>query len=353
MSNDMSDIRQETMPTAFEQLEVRRALGKSSLPVPDVDAEWEAFCANMQESPKSSYSSFSHLSSITAKISLRKLFLAAAVALLIGLTPLLFSSKEVEVFTANDEVKEIVITSEDGVKTIVPRDKVLAYDQPATQKATVTGERKPRMLELSVPRGENGQVTLADGTRVWLNADSKITFPDKFVGKERQVKVSGEVYFEVTKDARHPFVVVTDYFSTTVHGTSFNIRAYSEEDASITLVNGKVSVAPANGASTTLAPGQMARCNGAGSLFVDAVDVYPLTQWKNGYFYFNDTPLLDIMMALGRWYNVSVVFEREDDMQRRLHFVAEHQESLQNIIKRLNELSDVRIKMERDHVSVE
>ena len=97
----------------------------------------------------------------------------------------------------------------------------------------------------------------------------------------------------------------------------------------------------------------MAKWNADGTMTISDVDVYPLTQWKDGFFYFNNDRLIDIMLELGRWYNVSIVFEHEEDMNRRLHFVAEHSQSLRDIIKHLNNLSVVKIEMKKDHVSVE
>lgn len=342
----------EDMPSVFEELEVRRAIHKAHLETPDVNAEWEKFSQTLTPTEDEEEESLSTPS--THKRMWIYTLIASAAAILIALFilfPISDSSSSVEVFTANKNQQDIVMTTDEGKLTVVKPHQTLAFDkEPKVQRET---KEKAKMLEISTPRGLDCQLKLPDGTHVWLNADSKITFPDHFVGKERNVKVEGEAYFEVTKDAQHPFVVSTDYFTTTVLGTVFNINAYTPKTASVVLVSGSVAVKPKQGNTQLITPGQMAKWNGQGGMDISEVDVYPLTQWKDGFFYFNNDRLIDIMMELGRWYNVSVVFEHEEDMNQRLHFVAEHKESLRDIIRRINELGVVKINMKKDHVSVE
>ena len=188
---------------------------------------------------------------------------------------------------------------------------------------------------------------------VWLNADSKISFPEEFNGKERNVAVAGEAYFEVTKDAQHPFIVKTEYFTTTVHGTSFNVCAYSAKEAHVTLVSGSVAVKTNDGPEEFITPGQMASLTEESAMSIKNVDIYPLIQWKEGFFYFERDRLVDIMMELGRWYNVNIVFEHEADMNRQLHFVAEHSDSLKDIVRRLNDLGIAKFKLNKDIISIE
>lgn len=342
----------ENMPSVFEELEVRRAMHKVHLDTPDVNAEWEKFSQGLNENENEVDESLSN-HSIHKQMWLYTLVVSAA-AILIAffiIFPISDTSSSVEVFTANKNQQNIVMTTDEGNLTVVKPHQSLAFDKVAPTQEKVN--EKVKMREISTPRGLDCQLKLPDGTQVWLNADSKITFPDHFVGKERKVKVEGEAYFEVTKDAKHPFVVSTEYFTTTVLGTVFNINTYTPKTANVVLVSGSVAIKPKKGNSQLISPGQMAKWNAQSNMDISEVDVYPLVQWKDGFFYFNNDRLIDIMMELGRWYNVSVVFEHEEDMNRRLHFVAEHKESLRDIIRRINELGVVKINMKKDHVSVE
>lgn len=354
MNDQTTDNWQEgDMPSVFEELEMRRALNKTRIEEPNVDAEWDKFLCTLEKGDETL-----DVEEAVDRKTRRKLILsflsgvAAAVLVLFICYPFFKrTTSSVEVFTANENDKEVVMKSDEGDLTVVKDTKTLAFNQAASSVMNVL--HKVKMMELSTPRGKDCKVTLPDGTHVWLNADSKISFPEQFVGKERNVRVEGEAYFEVTKDAQHPFVVATDYFTTTVHGTVFNVNAYSAKTASVTLVSGSVAVKPINGKEKTITPGQMAVCDAHGNTHVSDVDVYPLVQWKDGFFYFNNERLVDIMMELGRWYNVSIVFEHEEDMNLRLHFVAEHKEKLSDIVKRINDLGEVKLKMEKDHISVE
>lgn len=344
-------IKANDMPSIFEELEVRRALGKIHLNNPNVDEEWDKFYHSMQEHDNVEEKTESgiwgqHIKLFTSFIA----GVAATIAILLVVT-LPKTKNSLEVFTANENQQDIVLTTDDGDLTIVRNHKPLTFNKH-TATSPIQMFQKVRMMEVSTPRGTDYQLTLPDGTEVWLNADSKISFPERFVGKERNVKVEGEAYFEVTKDAKHPFIVSTDYFTTTVHGTSFNINAYSAKTAGVALVSGSVSVKSNNGKEKLMTPGQLASYGTQGEVTIKDADVYPLTQWKDGFFYFNNDKLIDIMMELGRWYNVSVVFEHEEDMNQRLHFVAEHKEKLSDIIKRINDLNIVKITIEKDHISV-
>lgn len=349
-------MQEGDMPSTFEELEMRRALNKTRIGEPDVDAEWAKFLHTLEEGEMATPSSVSEC--IDEKKPHHKLFLAflsGVAAALLGLFilyPFFEKSSSVEVFTANENAQDVVMKSDEGDVTVVKNTKTLAFNHPSAS-SVMNILHKVKMMELSTPRGKDCKVTLPDGSQVWLNADSKISFPEQFVGKERNVRVEGEAFFQVTKDEMHPFVVTTDFFATTVHGTTFNVNAYSAKTASVTLVTGSVAVKPTNGKEVMMVPGQMAMCDAQGNTHVSEVDTYPLIQWKDGFFYFNNERLVDIMMELGRWYNVSIVFEHEEDMNLRLHFVAEHKENLRDIVKRINALGVAKLKMEKDCISIE
>jgi hypothetical protein len=179
------------------------------------------------------------------------------------------------------------------------------------QYQSVSGELSGEMQynTLFNPRGSKViNMVLTDGTEVWLNAGSSITYPVAFIEKERKVSVSGEVYFEVAHHAAKPFVVAKDAMEVRVLGTHFNINAYEDEDdIKVTLLEGSVKIK--NGVTTgLLQPGQQARVTNDIKLFSN-VDMDGVMAWKNGYFQFDNASLQDVLKQLARWYDVDVVNE--------------------------------------------
>lgn len=166
-------------------------------------------------------------------------------------------------------------------------------------------------LELSVPGGGTYQITLADGTKVWLNSESKLKYPSRFDSSERVVELEGEAYFSVTKgeSGRWPFHVIVDGQTVEVLGTEFNVSAYPGEPKKTTLVEGSVAVTnPSSGLTNPISPGEQAIVSGA-TLNVVSVDVHRYTAWKDGLFYFKQTPFDELIREIARWYNVKVVYE--------------------------------------------
>ena len=171
---------------------------------------------------------------------------------------------------------------------------------------------------LRVPRGGEYTVTLQDGSVVQLNSASELRYPVQFAGQERRVFLSGEAYFEVAKDAWHPFVVEVGHAEIEVLGTSFNVYSYLEEQKTeATLVEGKVRFS-AGGQEVTLSPGEQGVWDTAGHLDKREVDVYPYIAWKDGKFVFRKRTLEEVMRIVSRWYNVNVVFE--DAVSKQVSF---------------------------------
>jgi ferric-dicitrate binding protein FerR (iron transport regulator) len=155
---------------------------------------------------------------------------------------------------------------------------------------------------LSTARGEQSPypLVLEDGTKVWLNAESSITFPTAFTGKERTVKVTGQARFEVAHNAEHPFKVQTEKQTIEDIGTVFDVNAYPDEPATLTtLVEGKVKVN-----SLVLSPGQQ-----TDGTHIKTVDVNQFTAWSHNDFNFHDENIQSIMRQLTRWYNIEVTYE--------------------------------------------
>src|SRR5690606_28373157 len=171
---------------------------------------------------------------------------------------------------------------------------------------------------ISTPKGGQFQVVLPDGTKVWLNAMSSLRYPVLFTEDERIVELKGEGYFEVARNTKQPFKVLTDNQTVTVLGTHFNINSYKKnESIKTTLVEGSVKVSgsivgEATGAkSVILKPGQQASISSTNILKVKKVNVDNAIAWKLGVFQFENTNIKDVMEEFSRWYDVDVDFDKE------------------------------------------
>ncbi|RGV19852.1 FecR family protein [Odoribacter splanchnicus] len=170
----------------------------------------------------------------------------------------------------------------------------------------------PRLNHLATPRGGEFEITLEDGTKVWLNAESQLSYPDTFRSDERRVILKGEAYFRVARNEEKPFYVESDGQLVRVYGTEFNIRTY-EEDAAVytTLISGSVALQAAGklNAELFLTPGRQAVFDKKeASAFVRTVDTEVVTGWRRGLFVFEEQNLGQIMAALARWYNFDYEF---------------------------------------------
>ncbi len=152
-------------------------------------------------------------------------------------------------------------------------------------------------------------ITLADGSKVWLNAGSSVTYPVAFAAQERKVSVTGEAYFEVNHDASKPFIVNTKDVNIQVLGTDFNVNTYDDEtDIKVTLLQGSVKVSRENN-SLLIKPGQQAVIHRSGDLSLKKdIGTEEITAWKNGRFIFNGTGIESIMKQVSKWYDVEVVY---------------------------------------------
>lgn len=163
---------------------------------------------------------------------------------------------------------------------------------------------------LTIPRGGEFGMVLPDGSRVWLNSESELRFPLQFTAKQRKVFLTGEAYFEVAKDAEHPFIVEVNDSKIEVLGTGFNVRYYENEGRVITtLAEGSLCFKSAD-ARVLLKPGEQSILEN-GSLRKREVEVYPYVAWKEGRFVFRKQRLEDIMATVSRWYDIEVRFEDE------------------------------------------
>lgn len=173
---------------------------------------------------------------------------------------------------------------------------------------------------LEVPRGNKTRVTLPDGTKVWINAASKLMYPTVFVGETREVVLEGEAYFDVSKDGAHPFIVHARGMDIRVLGTAFNVNTY-ESSFYTTLVSGKVSV-KGKAAGLTLEPGEQAVMNSEnGAATKGAVNVGDYTGWKDNDLYIGNLSLAQVVVMLGRQFDYDIVVA--DAGLEKLHFTVD------------------------------
>ncbi|WPQ62197.1 DUF4974 domain-containing protein [Chitinophaga sancti] len=202
---------------------------------------------------------------------------------------------------ALDSTGNGVIANQNGT-TVTLKNGSLSYN--ADKAASVSYNM------IHTPNARQFKLVLPDGTTVWLNAGSSLKYPTAFTGSERTVTITGEAFFDVAKDAVHPFVVeVANQMIIQVLGTQFNINAYTDEQQiKATLIQGSIRVN--NGAATVvLQPGQQAQVND-GITVNSHINTVQVTAWKDGVFNFDDLGVEAVMHQLARWYDIEVVYEQ-------------------------------------------
>lgn len=318
-------------------LEYRLAKAKTIHSI-DTDREWKRFSQRIQEPKK------------TANIfSIRNVFYAVASVAAVVLVAFVFTQFPKQddgmlAFESNDAPNEILMgNEEDDMEPIQPtagitNTGIVVNSTKADFSRVKATSGEPEMKTISTPRGKDYELVLSDGTVVLLNADSKITFPTRFTGNKRTVKLVGEAYFKVSKNKHRPFIVETGNLYTKVLGTEFNLKAYPHSDVNVTLIKGSVAV-NAEGKEVMLKPGENAEYSEDKDIEVTTVDTEGYIQWKDGYFYFDNVPLIDVVRDLGRWYNVNIEIRNNSLMSYRLHFIASRKASIKEFVDNLNEFN--------------
>lgn len=203
---------------------------------------------------------------------------------------------------------QAILTLDDGSQVELGADE--KANKAAVEEATEG--KQVAFQNISTPRGGEFKVTLEDGTEVWLNAASRLRYPDTFEGNERRVELEGEAFFKVAKDAEKPFYVVSGGQEVRVYGTEFNINAYSDEPkVYTTLINGSISLRPVTvqKSELMLTPGHQAVFDKtASSATVHREDIDMVMGWRNGVFVFENQDMSRIMRTLSRWYNFDYEF---------------------------------------------
>ncbi|OQP68316.1 FecR family protein [Niastella populi] len=212
-----------------------------------------------------------------------------------------------------------VIALDDKANGVISQQQGTLVKKTADGHVVYTENEKSAAMAINTittPNGGQYQLTLSDGTNVWLNAASSITFPTSFTAAAREVQITGEAYFEVARDKRHPFKVISKNQVVEVLGTHFNVNTYPDEPAAkTTLLEGSVKVNCTGGvknkatSSKVLVPGQQSVVTGSKEpIRVQSADLEEAVAWKNGYFKFDRVDIQTIMRQVARWYNVEVEY---------------------------------------------
>lgn len=203
---------------------------------------------------------------------------------------------------------------------------------------------------VSTPAATTTLVTLSDGTRVMLNANSTLEYPASFDDAEvREVRLKGEAHFEVTKNPHRPFVVKAGEMQTQVLGTVFDVKAYRKDAPKVTLMEGKVKVSNAD-TEVEMRPGQTATLQ-SDKIVVSRASS-SVSDWLEGDFDMDQVTLAEAMSDIGAWYNKTVVFQSQANMGKLIHFRFSRRASLQEIITALNEMGVAKVRMEKGKIMV-
>ena len=206
---------------------------------------------------------------------------------------------------------------------------------------------------LEIPRGGEYLLTLSDGTIIYLNSESTLSFPVKFQGKERKVYLTGEAYFKVAKNTEHPFVVTAGELEVLVTGTTFGVRAYKDEkDIQTTLESGQVTVR-VEGKSVKLVPNKQVLFNKSTmGLEVRDVDVDLYLAWADGRLVYDNCPLEKILTDLGRWYNIDVFYSRDELRSYQFSLNMKKHEEFTQVLELIGKTGEVQFEIKDNTVIV-
>jgi len=284
----------------------------------------------INRNPLSEYEKNDIYNAISLKINRykrRQLFLriaSAAAVLVIGILSVLFSTLEKNVLSEEVIIGEtlpereiMLISGKEKINIthkshidLTKEGKALVTDSMDSPKELLLA--KTELNKLIVPYGKRANLTLSDGSEVWLNSGTQFDFPSNFTGKKREVYVNGEVFIDVAHNPRIPFIAHVGDMEIQVHGTSFNISAYNEDiRKTVVLVDGKVKIKTADRYMTELLPNEKIEVMGS-DIVKGSVNVSEYVSWTKGILEFEETPISEILRKIGRYYNVQ--FESSPDI---------------------------------------
>lgn len=333
---------------------VTEALMRDKMETPDVDMEWKRLAARMT-APSAEVKTTSRNEQLKVRFfSIRTLWMTIASVAAIAFIIFLISFKldkatPGSLYEARKQSAEIVVLDEQDHEQVINGNEIKLASSVKVERHTVV-----------VPEGKDMKLILADGTQVWLNANSRLIYPTAFKGKNREVELQGEGYFKVTHDAYHPFIVKAGDMQTSVLGTEFNVNAFDQSNPHVTLVEGSVKVSSVlthktetQVAGKIIVPGEDAVLNEQGKIIVSHVDTDDVACWKDGIQLFNDASLREIVLQLGSWYNVNVVCHDESLLNTHLRYMYNRRNGIEEAIKMLNDISNNKIKLKNNTILIE
>ncbi|KIO78196.1 hypothetical protein TH53_04895 [Pedobacter lusitanus] len=246
-----------------------------------------------------------------------------------------------------DEASNGAIARQSGCLITKTSKGQLIYTIQSAPDAAAGLKTAASLNTIETPRGGQYQVNLPDGTKVWLNAASSLSFPARFSGSERKVKLQGEAYFEVAKNKEMPFIVNSGKQKIEVLGTHFNVSAYADESKiKTTLAEGSVKVSLTDNKleQQILKPGQQAITEN--HIQVMPADIEEILAWKDGLFMFNNEDLENIMKKVERWYDVKVDFQEKDLREKHFSGTVSRFGKVSQILKTLELTGSVHFKIE-------
>ncbi len=206
-------------------------------------------------------------------------------------------------------------------------------------------------MTLHVPYGRSADIMLPDGSMVYLHPGARLLFPTQFPTDKRVVKLDGEAYFKVAKDAQRPFTVMTQTMETTVLGTEFNINTAARQ---VTLVSGSVSVKNnATRKKQVLTPGQQLTETESGQQTLTMADTTPYKYWRDGYIYFDDAPLDEVLSTIAACYSKQVTFRDSAAQHLRMRYFTERNKGVEQALNMINSMNHVKVSLEGNKIVVE
>jgi len=227
----------------------------------------------------------------------------------------------------------------------------------ASQFIRISGSQPPTqvtMQEVFVPKGQVNQLFLADGTRIWVNSETRLSIPSQFDSKERVVKLNGEAFFEVAKDKNRPFRVELNGQQIEVLGTSFNVRAYANSnEIETTLATGQIRLRTGD-QTTLLKPGEQSLYDRKNNkLTIDTVDPLSFISWKDGRYEFHNKDLIEVFKVVERWYDVDITADEAQFKEMHFSGVIKRNKDIKHFLEVLNKSISIRYEIDSDKVKIE
>ena len=257
------------------------------------------------------------------------------------------------IFTADMQQQGISLTDEKGQQvTLSPGTQQHTQLSLNDFRRVISDTAHIEKVTLHVPYGKSADITLPDGTLCYLHPGSRVIFPTVFSSSRREVILDGEAYFKVAQHKRQPFVVHTPWGDVRDYGTEFNVNTRDPEaGVGVVLVNGKVGITPNGGSEVVIRPGQKCTFRARADQPADAAeqhciiseaDLTPYEMWRDGYLYFDNVALRDIMLAIGQNFNMTVEFRDTAALGLKMRFMAERNNGVEAALRMVNGMGKAR-----------